>query len=666
MSNILTAIDFEFRKSSEFKMELVCVAWMNSDDMKPQSMWLHQDEEALARFKSILLDLRDRSTIVCFNATAEARSFISLGLDPRKFTWVDIQCEWKMLTNHHRKYRHGKQLFDGKPSVTTVKDYWGDKREGMDHRPAEQSLVAATYNLLGIEGDLKYKNEIRQEIIHSESFSPEKQNEILRYCESDIAELFSLKDVIWKAYTETLPTRVFSKGNIANEIRLRGSHAVRSACMEAIGIPINLPKLKRLASQVQNILDECAKEIDELFPDIHPFQWDKTWQRMKMNQKNIKEFIANSKYGDRWERTEKGAISLKLDSFTKHFSYRHDYPKDSLFAQMIRYLKLRQSFNGVKGKKGSETVFDSIGSDHRLRPYFNIYRAQSSRFQPKAKSFPFLWAAWIRSVVEPKPDRLICGIDYGAQEFLISALLSNDEKMIEAYRSGDPYLYLGKAAGVIPQDGTKKSHSKERNMFKWVTLGISYAMTKVGLAKQLSDQMGEEFTEDQAEKLIDLFFKVYSDYAKFSDRIKRHYETHNCIKLADGWYMFGDNPNLRSVGNMPIQGMGAVILRKAIELCQEANLQVIMPLHDAAYVEGPADNWEEWVDTFHDKMVEAFTHFFKQKEASIIRCDVDLWGPSLKPGNSKTKMGRDVTTKGVYIDERAGAEYEKFKKYFEN
>jgi hypothetical protein len=333
---------------------------------------------------------------------------------------------------------------------------------------------------------------------------------------------------------------------------------------------------------------------------------------------------------------------------------------------MIRYLRLSQSFNGLKPKLGEESFFDSLGSDNRIRPFFNIYRAQSSRYQPKAKTFPFLWASWIRAVVE-SPDKILIGIDYASQEFLISALLSEDEKMIEAYRSGDPYLYIGKQAGAIPQDGTKESHKKERNIFKWVTLGISYAMTKVGLSRQLTTQLGQDFSEEEAENLINLFFRVFPKYKLYTELIQKKYRVQRCIKLPDGWYMFGDNDNIRSVGNMPIQGTGACILRKAIELCQDNKLSVIFPLHDALYIEIDKENYLEKIDLFFKLMKEAFLFYFEDKvSASLIRFDCVAWAKFLNCNTVTTSNGNQVVTKNIYIDDRGKSEYEVFSKYFED
>ena len=59
----------------------------------------------------------------------------------------------------------------------------------------------------------------------------------------------------------------------------------------------------------------------------------------------------------------------------------------------------------------------------------------------------------MRSLCRPPKGKIIVGIDYKSEEFLISGLLANDKNMLDAYESGDVYLYFAKLAGAVPKDG---------------------------------------------------------------------------------------------------------------------------------------------------------------------------------------------------------------------
>jgi hypothetical protein len=56
----------------------------------------------------------------------------------------------------------------------------------------------------------------------------------------------------------------------------------------------------------------------------------------------------------------------------------------------------------------------------------------------------------------------------------IAAALSGDDRMIQGYLSGDPYLAFAKAAGLATPDATKASHKAIRDRCKSIVLGINY------------------------------------------------------------------------------------------------------------------------------------------------------------------------------------------------
>jgi len=655
---------------------------MRLDDGPVKSFWLHNHKENQEMLKEGLIQLRDKNvTFVSFNVCAEAGSFISLGLNPIKFKWIDLQIEHKMLCNSYDRIAYGKQLIDGKVKNTqrNTRKPWEDKHNREDNSKPQTSLVACTYKHLGIIEDLEKKNRIREMIVNTKEFNEEQKQEILDYCGGDINNLGLILANVLFLYQNKLPTKKFSGPDLFKEIIYRGRAAARIAVVECTGIPIDVERTHNLARNVPNILKECAEEINQLFPDPKIFKWNKKENKYSKEMKNIYHYIDNCNLKDAWLRTETGKYSLKDEDLSKLFNFKHDYPKDNFFAQLIRYTRLQKSLKGLSYRKPGDTsldtncFFDYLGSDGRVRPYLNPYGAQTSRYQPKATGFPFLLPSWVRSIVYPKRGRSIVSIDYGQQEFLIGALLANDDTMIQAYVSGDPYIYLAKKAGAIPPDGTKKTHGKERNLFKQVTLSVGYGSQKKALARTLTNTLGEEYTEQKAQELIDTYFKIYNNYGKYLDSIYTQinhipfgkYVDDKCIKLPDGWYMFGDNNKPTSIRNMKIQGLGGCVLRKAIELCQDSGLSVIAPLHDALYIEIESKRLDK-VDLFAKCMKDAFVYFFENENAKEIKLDGDIWGPDHTDGELVTPGGMTLKSQQYYIDERSVSEYKKFSKYFNN
>jgi hypothetical protein len=670
MSREYAAIDFEYNTTNEAKLNLVCCSILKSDNPEPIEYWLYNDDAAYVDLNCHLDYLNKLGYhFLSFNATAEAQAFISLGLDPVEFKWIDLQLEWKMLCNHNHKYMYGKQLIGGKKKTTyPPKNKWQQTEEEKrlaDNSKPDKNLAAFLYKMLNVEVDTEHKNLMRDIIIfNDEREIQEYRHQIQSYCTSDVEYLIPAYWEVVKAYKISLGKEHRPK---FNEVLYRGETAARTAKMMSLGYPINLEKVKRFAASVPEINKELAEDINSQF-DEDLFKWNNKDQRYSKKIKYWKEIIAKSEYADKWMRTYTGDFSCSLDAFEKLFSYRHNFPEGNFFAQVMRYLKTQRSFNGFlpKGKtaKNKETFFDSVGSDERARAWLNPYGAQSARYQPKATGFIPLKASWMRSLIEPKKGRAICGIDYGSQEFLLAALISKDKNMIEAYKSGDVYLYFAKLAGAVPWEGKKEDYKEERNLFKSTTLGISYNMAAQGLSRKLTDDTGKEVTIEEAQELINKFEKAYPDYAQWIKDVRYTYYNHSkCIKLDDGWIMFGDNDNKRSVSNVPIQGMGSCIIRRSIAYAQDKGLDVLYPLHDADYIEYNSYDWGA-ITTLKDCMKEAFVSFFPDQieEASLIRLDVDTWGPDYVEG-MENPVGAKVQK--IYIDERSISEYERFKKYME-
>jgi len=665
------SMDFEYKGTNEPLLDLVCCALTNGKQAK--AIWLHNHSENKTTLKNFLLSKRETHTLLVWNYDAEGRSLISLGLNPAKFKCIDLQAEYKCLINHNDKLGYGKQFIDGK-FKTTYRRKNGDDRDKRPHVRASSSLLSATYKLLrkGSVEEYEHKNEMRDLILGTKEYNQDQRGQILDYCTGDIGDLHDIYLAIVKEYRKLL-RKEFDAEQLHKDMLWRGETVARASMIASVGYPVNRKKVYNFARNVPNILKDLQEDINEQFPDSPPFYWNKKADRYSLNTKSVKSWVAEeSGLADKWMKTQKDAISLKLEAFERHYTFRHNYPKGDFAAQFLRYLRIKQNLNGFVPKsvtaKNKQTFFSYYGSDDRAHPYLNAYGSQSARYQPKAIGFLHLKAAWMRSLVEPKPGRAICGIDYGSEEFLLAALLSKDENMLAAYESGDVYLYFAKLAGAVPWDGEKKDYKEERNRFKSTTLGISYLMGAAALSRKLKKDTGIDHTTEEAAELIDKFYTAFPAYRKWIEDTQHDYAYGNeKIRLPCGWWMWGDNDNARSVSNMPIQGLGSSILRLAIKLAQDAGLCVILPLHDALYIEYDSDDLEAPV-LLEECMRHAFAHYFegeyKEIAKRLIRLDVDIWGPDY---NDETISYGGLTMKkqNIYIDERAGDEYKKFKKYLD-
>jgi hypothetical protein len=632
------------------------------------NLWLHKNyQDNHTHLKNELLRLKNEGYVfLAWQVVAEARSIYSLGLNPMDFEFIDLMLEYRCIANHNDKLMYGNQLVKGKIKKTRRPPPKWERTEKdvkLSFKPTH-SLAEATYKLTGEIRDTEHKELMRDLIISTpDGFKRSEKEAIMLYCEEDVIHLPKIHHAILNWYRKLLKSKI-NEEELQEEMLYRGKYAALTAIRESKGYPIDYEKTKAFSRQVPLIIEECQRDINSQFPNTFRYKNGKyTW-----NQSLTRERVGGIIDPKKWPKTETGNLSLARDSFSKHAPYRHSYPRNNFLAQMLRYLKLKQSMNGFVSSK-KKNFWDSVGSDGRVRPYMNIYGSQTSRSQPGSTAFIPLKPAWQRSLIYPKKGKAIAGLDYGSEEFFISALLSKDKNMIDAYLSGDVYLAFAKDAGLVPKDGTKKKYKKERDLCKATVLGMSYDMTKFGLAKDLEAKTGRPWTPDEAQVYIDLFENAYPTFMEFKRNVQFTYQEDSRLQLCDGWYLFGDNDNSRSVGNFPIQGMGAAIMRKADFLCYEADLYVPFTLHDALYIEFDSDCFGA-IDKAITQMREAFAYFFEEEVQDLarqIRIDCEVWSPDYTKGEKVTTPGGvELHLEDIHIDERAIEEYEKFKKYFDD
>jgi hypothetical protein len=602
-------------------------------------------------FVAYVVEAEMRSLLTLFDKTPKA-------LDGIKF--IDLYLEYRNLLNQNHKYAYGRQLIDGKETLTTPPPNKWDRieydplnpdfiqQEEKHHKP-EFSLAACIFKLLNIKIDTDEKARMRDIIIeHDPQKLAEHREEIVKYNESDIKYL----PMLLKRFHEIL--------NAPNWIPIalsRGDYAVRTARMIRQGYPISTLKVDKFMSNIDGILQAAVDDCLEYSSEVESFRFDKRQKKYIANQKNIKEWVVGLNKPT-WRKTEKGQISLSEDAFKDWFNST----SPGFAGAFCRYMKTRQSLNGFSASTSTSTKkFQSfVGSDNRVRPNFGIYGAQTSRSQPGSTGYLWLKAKWMQNFLEAPKGYSLAYADFASEEFLVAAILSQDEVMMEAYESGDPYLAFGKLAGMIPPEGTKETHKVMRNVCKECVLGLSYLMSARGLAPRISQAIGKEVTEEYASELIENFDEAFSEYADWRKDVLCDYESDGRLQLSDGWTMWGDNDNFRSVANFPVQGQGAVILRRAVAMLQDSKISVIATVHDSVVIEYKTCNTDIVLPLFRKCMIDAFEDVMKVfGKTKPIRIDGEAWCQDYEPGESHGfKLSKE------FIHENARQDYDRYKKFF--
>jgi DNA polymerase I-like protein with 3'-5' exonuclease and polymerase domains len=182
--------------------------------------------------------------------------------------------------------------------------------------------------------------------------------------------------------------------------------------------------------------------------------------------------------------------------------------------------------------------------------------------------------------------------DWSQQEAAIAAILSKDEKMLEAYESPDFYLHLAILAGKVPKTATKYTHILERNKYKVMSLAIQYG---AGL-NNLCDNLG--LSRLEAAELRHDHYVTFHKYWRWIRETISYAKHVGYLRTKLGWvHLVNKTTRPSSIQNWPMQANAAEMLRIAVHHMLINGIKVCATIHDAVLVECFTGQLE---DTKHD------------------------------------------------------------------
>ena len=641
------AIDFEYNTNTPSKhLQPVCVSVQLMEEEEPTSFWL-LSHQGLNKFNEFMEELYYQDvTLLSWQAAAEARALLSLGIDPMAYSWIDLRLEFLLLYNSNFEEMEGSYLKKGG---------YRDEMSVYSGAKMPANLLNAKYRLLDIKPEPGYKDEMRNLILSKSEFSQEEAEAIMKYCESDIVDLFNIEYEINKRMQHNLNDEDFMK---YHEQRYeRADYSVLSAYMEHEGYPLYVEGARAVYDNKEKYLSDIREDFNKHYPELGLFELKKgKWTTKKAGKQKLAEMMIE-KYpalSDKWPKTSPGSDTyswdkdLVLDNF---FEIKNGWTKDNP-AQFFHYYRVQDSaFNSFKRPedekdhdKKSKTFFapGNITTDGRMHPWMNPFGSKTSRSQPPSTTFIFGKTAWLRTLVQPQPGKAIIEIDYGGQELLIQGLVSGDEQLIYDYLQLDFYMeFAKKCDSSIPADATKKTHGEQRGLYKVAALGIGYGMGPAKLAGHITLATGHEISTGQARTIIRMFECAYPTYISWKRQVLREYQSKGYLQLKSGWTLFGGNTRHfkpTSVPNFPIQGAGADIMRSVAKKLYDRDITTIFTLHDALFVE--CDNhpviMQRTLSSFTQAMREAFMEYFRGDPyywlSEGIKLEAEIWSPDYKPG----------------------------------
>lgn len=253
-----------------------------------------------------------------------------------------------------------------------------------------------------------------------------------------------------------------------------------------------------------------------------------------------------------------------------------------------------------KLKQIVQTLIDATNtSDERIHTTFEQTVAATGRLSsvdPNLQNIPNRNAAGreIRGVFVPVEGyEALMSCDYSQVELRIMADLSDDEALIEAFRSGaDFHKYVASMVYKLPVDqitGDQRSHVKA------MSYGLAYGLSTYGLAQQL--KIAPREAEALKNRYFDTFGKVH-DYLESlvaNAREKGYTETifgrRRYFPALHSTNRVAREAAERAALNAPIQGSAADIMKiamiRAEQTLAEAHVKsrIILQIHDELVVE---------------------------------------------------------------------------------
>ncbi|MDO6384701.1 DNA polymerase [Uliginosibacterium sp. 31-12] len=428
--------------------------------------------------------------------------------------------------------------------------------------PAGNGLLGAASYFGLPHMDAGAKDAMRDLILGGGPWTSPEIQEILDYCEADVATTAALLNVM-------TPLIDWPRA------LLRGRYMKTVAAIEACGIPLDAGEYQRIQEGGAALRTRLISEVDQTYQVFRNGSFSAADFEAYLSRQNIRG----------WPRLASGRLDLQDDTFREMCGR---YP------QVNDMKELRSSLAQLRECKLA------IGGDARNRYSLRPFSAKTGRNQPSTTRCIFGPATWLRGLIKPELGMGLAYVDWSQQEFGIAAAFSGDRNMQEAYMSGDPYLTFAKQAGAVPGTATKASHPNERAQYKLCALGVQYGMEAEGMSRRHGMPLAV------AQSLLAAHRRTYAQFWKWSDGVVDCAMLTGRLWTVFGWELqVGRDANARSLRNWPMQANGAEMLRLACVLLHERGVSVCAPVHDAVLIEAPLGELDEAIRITQATMAEA-------------------------------------------------------------
>lgn len=272
-----------------------------------------------------------------------------------------------------------------------------------------------------------------------------------------------------------------------------------------------------------------------------------------------------------------------------------DYPLPKLILEYRALSKLKSTYT-------DKLPLDISPVTGRIHTSYHQAVAATGRLSssdPNLQNIPIRTAEGrrIRHAFVAPPGRVLVAADYSQIELRIMAHLSQDERLLEAFRTGAD-VHRATAAEILGLAIDKVS-DEQRRAAKAVNFGLIYGMSAFGLGRQLGIDRGS------AQEYVDMYFARYPGVKSFMDDIKDSARSAGFVETIFGRRLYLPEINARNAQhrqyaertaiNAPMQGTAADIIKRAMIavdawiMRDKSPATLIMQVHDELVLEVDED-----------------------------------------------------------------------------
>jgi len=288
-------------------------------------------------------------------------------------------------------------------------------------------------------------------------------------------------------------------------------------------------------------------------------------------------------------------------------------PDHPIVADVLEYRQLSKLKSTY-----ADGLINFIEQDGKIHTTFNQTITATGRLSstdPNLQNIPIRieLGKLIRKVFLPEEGHLFVDSDYSQIELRVLAHLSDDEKLIAAFKNGQD-IHRSTASLVFDTPFDEVTDIQRRNA-KAVNFGIVYGISAFGLANDLN--IGRK----EAQAYIDSYFEKYPKIKAFLDKTVADAKEKGYIKTMFGRIrpipeLSSSNFMQRQFGervamNSPIQGTAADIIKIAMIrvhdrlLKENLKSKLILQVHDELLIETAEDEKEYVIELLEEEMHKA-------------------------------------------------------------